>query len=196
MKKKGLRKKELVFAQDEMDLKEVGRHWTQKDLLSEEGVFFLKDTVDLLQINSAMIKRNARELRQKNLSAWKIMGVRKIWNHWIIRMTVFAPYYKKHLKSKVHKLRGILDANTLLNQTGIYYLTDVCRYLPFSAHQLRYQAKNNPNSKHDYGLWKDQKLNAFIVEMEVFSKWVKRLWAGHFSDQKPKEGEPCNPITC
>ena len=124
------------------------------------------------------------------------MGARKIWSHWLIRMKVFAPYYRRHLKPRILRLEKTVDANRLLQRNGRFFLTDVCRHLPFSAHQLRYQAKNNPNAKQDYGLWKDPKLNAFIVEMEVFSQWVKRLWAGHFSDPKSQENRSCSAITC
>jgi hypothetical protein len=63
-----------------------------------------------------------------------------------------------------------------LNQDGLFLLTDVCRLIPFSTHQLRYQAKRNRNAREEYGIWKDADLNAFVVDMTIFSAWINELW--------------------
>ena len=97
-------------------------------------------------------------------------------------MTIFAPYYRQHLKAPC-KNASIPDwnANTLLRQTGVFSLAQVAKRLPFTTHQLRYQAKQNPESKRQFGLWKDEKLNLYVVDMEPFSHWIKSLWEGNFS---------------
>ena len=50
------------------------------------------------------------------------------------------------------------------------------KFIPFSTNQIRYQAKNNINSRKEYGVWKDEKLGCFVVDMPIFARWVERLW--------------------
>ena len=170
-----------IFAKDEMELRSVDQDWSREELLGQSGIFFVKDVVRILGIDSAKVKRHVKDLEAKQEVPWDVMGVRKIWNHWIVRMTVFAPYYRRHLIPKVNQIDENWDGNTLLQQKGTYFLTDVCKCIPFTTHQLRYQAKRNPNAKKDYGIWKDRKMNVFLVEMERFAPWVNKLWEGNFS---------------
>jgi len=108
------------------------------------------------------------------------MGIGKTWNHWIVRMKVFAPYYRKNLVPKARRIPKEWDGNTLLKQKVTYYLTDVCSLIPFTPHQIRYQAKKNAKSKKEIGVWKDKDLQMFLVDMSVFSKWIKTLWTGNY----------------
>ena len=169
-----------IFEDDEMTLRSVNTRWTEEDLLGEEGVFFLKDVVKVLDLDPVKVKKKAKEIEAKGLSTWDVMGARKVWNHWILRMTVFAPYYRKNLVSRVRSIEDTWDGNRLLTEKGLFFLTDVCRLIPFSTHQLRYQAKRNPRSKKEYGIWKDPELNSFVVDMERFGPWINSLWDGDF----------------
>ena len=172
---------EKIFEEDEMTLSEVNPDWTPERLLSRQSIFYLKDILKILQLDPVKVKRKANELKRKGHNPWEFMGVRKMWTHWIVRMSVFAPYYRDHLKSKVRPIDPEWDGNALLKQRGLFLLTSVCKLIPFSAHQLRYRAKTNNRSREEYGIWKERDLNAFVVDMEVFSKWVKGLWNGEFS---------------
>ena len=165
-----------VFQEDEMNLIRVDEDWTAADLLEKEGIFFLKDVAPVLGMEPILVKRHVRLIEQKGQSPWQVMGARKIWNHWIVRMKVFAPYYRVHLTKRTRKVNPDWDGNTLLQQRGIFYLTDVCGQIPFATHQLRYQASRRRNPRGEIGVWKDADLNAFLVDMDVFGSWIKRLW--------------------
>lgn len=171
---------EQIFEKDEMQLIEVHPDWDVETLLEKESIFYLKDIVDPLEIDPLKVKRRANEIQKKGESPWEVMGVRKMWTHWIVRMSVFAPYYKKHFEPRISRIDPSWDGNTLLKQNGTFLLTSVCKLIPFSAHQLRYRAKRNPNSKEEYGIWKEKDLNAFVVDMTTFSAWIKTLWGGEF----------------
>ncbi len=172
---------EKIFEDDEMKLGEVNPNWDIESLLNQECIFFLKDIVNLLGIESTKVKKHCKELEKQGKNPWGEMGVGKTWNHWIVRMKIFAPYYRKHLIPKAQKIPPEWDGNTLLKQEGTFYLTDVCEHIPFTTHQIRYQAKKNPNSKKEYGVWKDEELQLFLVNMNTFSKWIKSLWSGSFA---------------
>jgi len=171
---------EKIFAPDEMKLKTVSSSWSAEELLAQDGVFFLKDIVGKIELNSTPVKKAARAIAASGGCAYQVMGVRKVWNHWAVRMKVFRDYYEAHLKPTVRRIEPGWNGNHLLKQKGIFLLADVCRFLPFNSHQLRYQAKKHPNPRKAYGMWKDKKIGSFVVDMEPFAAWVDRLWRGDF----------------
>jgi hypothetical protein len=172
---------EKIFQDDEMKLGEVDPTWNSETLLKQECIFFLKDIVAPLGLDAAKVKKHTKELERKGKNPWQSMGIGKTWNHWIVRMKVFAPYFRKHLIPKARRIPKDWDGNLLLQQKGTFYLTDVCNYIPFTTHQIRYQAKKNPNSKKEYGVWKDKELQLFLVDMSIFSTWVRTLWDGNYN---------------
>ena len=165
-----------VFHRDELNLLEVNPAWDAETILSQQGMFFLKDIAKELDLEPIKVKVHAAALEKAGHSPWTAMGVRKIWNHWMVRMKVFAPYYREHLINRVKKIPPEWDGNQLIHQKGVYFLTDVCRVIPFTSHQLRYQAKRHPKAREELGIWKDPDVNAFVVDMELFGPWISRLW--------------------
>lgn len=168
-----------VFAKDEMSLVSVDPMWTAEELLQRSGVFFLKDVVRVLDCDPLKVKKNAKELRRLTRCPWSEMGIKKIWNHWVVRMSVFAPYYRRNLVSKVDRIDSNWDGNRLLKQKGLFLLSEVSKLIPFTTHQLRYQAKKNPRAREEIGIWKDPDLHAFVVDMERFAPWIRNIWGGN-----------------
>lgn len=173
--------KEKIFQADEMSLGSVKHGWSVDTLLKQECIFFLKDIVTPLGIDAVKVKRHFKEIEQRGELPWEVMGVGKTWNHWIVRMKVFSPYYRKYMAPKARHIPKEWDGNKLLTQKGTFYLTEVCNHIPFTTHQIRYQAKKNPRSRQEIGVWKDKDLQLFLVDMNRFSKWVKGLWEGNFA---------------
>lgn len=167
---------ECIFKDDEMRLLNVKPEWSEEELLAQEGIFFLKDVAQKLQVHSSEFKKEARMLEKDGKNPWDIMGIRKTWTHWQVRMKKFSPYYRAHRLPKIQTVEKHWDGNTLLSQTGRFYLTDVCEKIPFSTHQIRYQVRRCDNPKEEYGVWKDDQYKAYLVDMERFSSWMKRIW--------------------
>ena len=171
---------EQIFAKDEMKTGKVHEHWTPAQLLQQEGIFFLKDVAGILELRSDKIKKASRALEKAGQNPYEVMGVRKVWNHWAVRMSVFRHYYEMHLAPAVRSISKDWNANLLLEQEGTFLLSDVCKLLPFTPHQLRHQAKNNPAARQEYGIWKDAESGNYVVAMERFSIWIKQLWRGGY----------------
>ena len=170
---------EQVFARDEMLIHTNTNYRTKDKLRKMEGLIYLKDVCHILSIDSVTIKKHHRRHEEEGAgTAYSIMGVRKVWSHWVIRLKVFMPYYEKYLVSTVREVDRNWDGNTLLAQDGIFILADVCQKIPFSTHQLRYRAKLSENPRAECGIWKDEERKLFLVEMQTFSPWVKTLWQG------------------
>lgn len=167
---------ERIFNDDEMRLLSVKPDWTEDELLDQKGIFFLKDVAQKLLVHSSEFKKEARTLERKGENSWDVMGIRKTWTHWQVRMMKFSPYYRAHRLPKIQNVEKAWDGNTLLSQIGRFYLTEVCEKIPFSTHQIRYQVRRCPNPKEEYGVWKDEQYKAYLVDMEKFSAWMKRIW--------------------
>ncbi len=167
---------EKIFNDDEMHLLSVKGEWSEEEMLSQEGIFFLKDVAQKLQVHSSEFKKEARALEKMGKNPWEVMGIRKTWTHWQVRMKKFAPYYRAHRLPKIQTVEKHWDGNTLLSQKGRFYLTDVCERIPFSTHQIRYQVRRCRNPKEEYGVWKDDQYKAYLVDMEKFARWMKRIW--------------------
>lgn len=167
-----------IFQQDEMLMRKVNSNWSSEDLLAQDGVFFLKDLVKPLNLDSMKIKRLHHELVAECNDPWETLGAKKVWSHWIVRMKVFAPYYREHLYSWVSRVDSTWDGNTLLVQDGHFYLSHVCRFIPFTSSQVRYQCKkvSTEVAREEYGVWKDDQLGKYVVHMPTFSKWITQLW--------------------
>ena len=175
---------DMIFNEDEMRLLSVKPEWSEEDMLNQQGIFFLKDVALKLEIHSSEFKKEARVLEKMGKDPWDVMGIRKTWTHWQVRMVKFAPYFRAHRLPKIHTVEKTWDGNTLLSQKGRFYLTDVCEKIPFSTHQIRYQVRRSANPKEEYGVWKDDQYKAYLVEMEAFAKWMKRIWVeGDFSSR-------------
>ena len=168
----------LIFDTDEMELRTVGAKWTLTHLLDQEGLFLFKDIALLTGINSTRIKKEVRALMAKGQSPWTVLGARVLFNR-VIRMKKFAPYYRDYLQAKFCPINPTWTANDLMAQVGLFQLTEVCHYIPFSAHQIRHQIKKTTDSRAVMGAWKDEDLGCFVVDMAIFSTWVKDTWTNY-----------------
>jgi len=173
---------ERVFEADEMRLCTINPDWTAEELLAKEGIFYLKDVVNKLDISSADFKKRASDIEIAGKSPWEIMGIRKAWTHWIVRMKKFGEYISKNAMRRIREVDETWDGNEMLSQPGQFYLTDVCEKIPFSAHQIRYQCRRNKNSRTEFGVWKDDGYKTYVVEMEVLSRWIRTLWSRAITD--------------
>jgi hypothetical protein len=168
--------KKGLFALDEMGLLRVAPDWNRQDLLRQKGIFFLKDILALLDLSKPRVLRMVKALEEEDKDPYRIMGVRKIWQHWIVRMKVFAPYYREKMAMTFRQIEPQWNGNDLLQQEGLFPLSEVCEHLPFGAHSIRYQAGKRENSREQIGVWKDKDLNIYLVDMPIFAAWLKEIW--------------------
>ncbi len=175
----------MIFQPDEMMLRRVDPRWGRDQLLSQNnGVFLFKEISSLLDVSSVVLKRRAEEIAARGQNPWDVMGAKKLWNNWLIRIKVFGPYCKRHLVSKITRELPD-DGNELLESTGLFLLTAVCERLPFTAQQIRYQAKKRgERSRSEIGVWKDQSVGSYVCDMGIFSKWIKNAWGRGTAESK------------
>ena len=172
---------EKIFDVDELELVPIRNpeEWDAEKLLASTGLFFWKDVAPILGTKTVALMKHIKTLRVQEQSPWEVMGIRKVWNHWVVRMKVFGPYYRQHLQFAVKDVSDHWDGNQLLRQQGRFYLSDACAVLPFTANQVRYLAKKVPNAHEVIGVWKDEDHHRYVVDMETFATWIKRIWRGN-----------------
>ena len=164
------------FKADELNLAQMDWTWTIDELLDQKQMFLLKDVAGQLSVNSTKIKKRYRQLVQNKKDPYKVMGAKKILNHWLIRMNVFAPYYRKNFQP-VKNLPPNLDANGLLAlKDGVFSMSKVAALLPVTCEALRYQAKKHRNPRQVTGIFKDPAGKGYLVDMKVFGPYFRTLW--------------------
>ena len=142
-------------------------------------MFHLRDIARILNIESKHVKHHARTLEESGRSPWEVMGVRKVWTHWLVLMSRFASYFREHMQRPYQDIPPDWDANTLLGQTdGIFLLRDVCRLLPFTTQHILLRARKCENPKNEMGVWKNELWFVHLVDIAVFSPFIRREWRG------------------
>lgn len=168
-----------IFAPDELRFIEVDPTWCIKEILSQEGLFYLKDVAKVLNLSNQLIKGHAEVLLGKRQSPYEKIGARLLFGKWIIRMKVFAPYYRELLYPRFQTIPQDWDANVLLSKEGIFKLYEVCQKIPFTYMQLRNKARE-PKAKETYGLYQDE--GTYLVDMEAFSLWLIQELQNNFQE--------------
>ncbi|CAM2005712.1 hypothetical protein [Acanthopleuribacter pedis] len=166
-----------VFECDETQLMQVDPAWSAADLLNQNAVFYLKDLTEHLDFETNRVKKKFNALLASGSDPWQEIGIRKIWSHWMVRMKIFRDYYTHELRNTVTPVNPDWTANELLQQPGVFSLAEVCKKIPFSAHQLRYQSKRMVHPREEIGVYKDEQEKAYLVDMPVFAAWMNTIWA-------------------
>ena len=161
---------------DDVLLSEVDPSWSREELLEKQGIFPLADIADKLHVSSAILKKRATDLSDAGHSPWEVMGLRRVLTQWVVLMKRFGRYLGENMGNGVREVLPEWDGNQMLAQKGKFYLVDVCEKIPFKPNQIRYQARRQANPKETVGVWKDPESKTYLVEMEVFSRWILSLW--------------------
>jgi len=165
-----------IFQEDEWTFLKPASGMTPEGLLRQEGLFHLQDIVDILDCPIGVVLDHANRLAEAGQDPLARMGLRKVFNRWIVRMAAFAPYYRRCLRPRWQAIPPDWDGNRLLSARGVFRLSQVARRIPFRSHQLRHRAKKHPDARRVLGVWKDAESGFFLVDMAVFGPWIKRVW--------------------
>ena len=169
---------EVIFEKDETRLFTFSKKWTPEAILEMEGMFFLKDVARVLGFDALKIKERAYEMARQGQPPWESMGACRIFNHWLIRMKIFAPYYRSTILARIRKVQPRWNGKKIIRESGLFLLSDVCRLIPFSAHQIRHLILKDPDARQNLGVWRDEELNIFVVDMAIFGPWLHQIWKG------------------
>ena len=166
------RRSRIPLPHGELKVREIETGWDEETLLHQTGIFGLKEVVAKLHLVSAKLKKMAYDSE----SAWTDMGIDLHEGAWLVHMPTFAAWYRHHRNTLIRVVHQDWDANTLLCQEGRFFLLEVCTKIPFTTQQLRYQARKLMDPRTEMGIWKDPDRKHYLVQMEVFGPWLRKVW--------------------
>ena len=167
----GMDEPDRIFEADETCFQTVAADWDAATLLAAGGLFFLKDIVGPLGLSGQLVIKRARQIDEHGQSARRIMGLFKVWNHWVVKMSRFAPYYRTYLAAG---RGGPLPENELA--PVVMPLTRVSELLGIRPHKIRYRVRSEPGGRLVHGVWKDPITGRLLVDLVVFRRWAVRFW--------------------
>ncbi len=154
------------------------QRWSPEAMLRQSGIFYLEEVVKTLDIDSGKLKGLVQDWIAADKDIWRLMGIRKMWGQWIVRMSVFAPFYQRILAPRARPIPLHWDAETLLRQNGWFFLNEVCARLSYSLHKLQVHIRKLDYPRETIGLWKDPERMSPIVDMSLFGPWMTGLLQG------------------
>jgi hypothetical protein len=167
----------------------IGRPMKYKVLIEllDDDQLYSPGAIASFAVNSGYIEESSPEQVKVEKRRIRIALVQFVRNHGfpttgdgLIKVkgqALTVGYYGKRWKEAVRPPNGVKsvdpswDGNKILAQKGLFLLSDVVGSLPFSAAQIRYMA-----GRCDIGVYKDPDMRAYVVEMDRFSDWVRRIW--------------------
>lgn len=157
-------------------VQKIDPKWAPSILLAQPGFFFLEDVAEKLSIKTALLKAHVDTIRRSNKSPATVIGIQIIDSRWIVTMEIFSQYYLQNLANRIRRIDPDWDANSLLRQKGIFLLRDVCTLIPFTTGQIRYQVSKSSDSRKELGVWKQEDVGTYLVDMSIFGNWIISLW--------------------
>ena len=156
-----------------MWVQRVGKGWTPAILLSKEGFFTLDDVIEIMEVRTVPLKSDIDKIQRAEGGLFQEMGLYWLDDHWVVRIELFGSYYVNRYLKKIQPVEDHWDRDTLLGKRGIFYLMDVCKLMSLKYKSLRHKAHKNPNSKQEWGIWKDAKAKTYLADMEIFGPWIQ-----------------------
>ena len=182
---------EPIFKNNEGKRCDVDPAWSPEQVLAQDGIFYLKDLVKLLSLDRNLLQQLYRNEIRSGLNPWNTLGLRLVFGQYLVNMSVFSTYYQAHLVPCWQEVNRDWDGNELLAQKGVFLLTEVCKNIPFSDRQIRYQCRKNADHREVMGVWRDSSAR-YLVDMAVFSVWIKQM-VKQFSGKTLLENRPKGP---
>lgn len=148
----------------------------KEELLETNAMFYLSEITSILNVSITTILGIKEKISRQGESPYSVMGVVKLFENYQVRMKVFAPFYREYIEVLSSRLPEGADVNEVLRQTGTYKLSEVIRYLPFSAYQIRQDMRGCPHPEAEMGVFRHRYFNFYFVRMPVFAKWLEKMW--------------------
>ncbi len=146
---------------------------SSRELLHQEGVYLLREVATRLHLERTKLKRRAHE----DDDAWSRLGIAFRQGEWLVNMSVFRRWYLHHAAAHIRFVESGWDANQLLSRRGRFLLNEVCYKIPFTTGQIRHQARKCADSRHEMGVWKDEIVGHYVVDMALFAEWIRTVWS-------------------
>ena len=169
--------------EEDFRFKKVESYWSEELLLGQEDCFKVKDVARLLDDTTGtynLIQREAARLEETGVDPIGEMGFFRLGGSMWVKMSRFAPWFRKFGKKPISTIPRQMDLPTFLQQkSGLYKLKDFGDLLgdhhPLNTGFIRRQSlKLGPRaSARKMGLVKDR-FHGLVVVMPTFGEWFRK----------------------
>ena len=162
-----------------LKMKPVAPHWSEDELLAQEGWFYLHEIFQILDPKETgkykLTFKLIQRLVDQGEDPFEVMGRRKFGGRIGVRMEIFAPWYSSNLLLKVTRLDGDMPFEEFLARDGYFRLSEICKYyannIPYSYAILKRTADKDADPESNIGVFKYD--TTYLVKMPRFQEWLK-----------------------
>jgi len=165
-----------ILLLEDAEIRSPEPSWDRETLLRQQGIFFLRDILNILDLEEIHIATIVRGQEKAGRDPWSTVGVRRIWNTWHVQMPAFALYYKRHIQPPYAQVPGEWDANAVIAAAGVYRLADICCLIPYTEHQIKAAIRSFDDPRNESGVWFEHAADVWLVDLEQFGPWLEQAW--------------------
>ncbi len=156
-----------LFKKDEV-LTEIDPHWTEEDLLSQDGVFSFSKVIDVLGLDKKKIREFAKSQEEAGVDIYGKYGLKKMeGSQWRIRMKIFREavdefkqkFWYEGQEKDIQRVPDGVTRQDFFNLRGKFKLKEVVEtgYLPYDMREVTSFLKKEEISREKSGCWKGAK---------------------------------------
>ncbi len=165
-----------LFQNDEIS-REVDPHWSEDELLNNDGLYGLSKVADQLNLDKRKIREFARDEEKAGIDIYSEYGLKKIeGSQWKILMRNFKQAYNdfkyrfsiNEVKENIQRIPKGVTRKDFFGLRGYYKLKDVIKqgFLPFEHREVIAYLNRLEDPRAVAGAWKGPK--EWYVDFEVF----------------------------
>ena len=153
----------------ELSLDDIPESWGALEILNYEGLAHLKQIAQRLRFQEDEAIKKARALERAGCLMWENLGIRKVWNFWVVNMPLFKKFYFRYF-FPYQQVQDKWKPRELFFQDGLFFLDHVCDKLPPQKAALIPRGIGQRES----GISEDEQMKCMVIDLERFRTWSNR----------------------
>lgn len=149
---------------------------TLDSFLTSSGTHKMKSIIHLLPVNQQAVLETFVML---DTMAKNDVGIFR-YGEWYIKLPEFARFAQNNWPLSPMPMDW--DPNRIIAEKGVFYLSEITdperARIPIARHAIVAKAQEFTNPRETIGVWKDEHLRRYLVDLSVFGPVIKQLWLG------------------
>ena len=153
----------------DLTVSEIPQAWSALDILNHQGLVSLNDIAERMRFQPEAITEKARKLQNAGCPMWESLGIRKVWNLWVVNMSLFKSFYLRYF-FPYQRIHEHWNHQRIFMENGVFLLDHVCAALPPQKVTMILKASIHPES----GISEDHQMKCKVIDMKRFRNWFQQ----------------------